>query len=76
MSERQKQIRQWWGHKSTIYPFHAEGPGDPARIFDATGLNFISVGLKPDDGALRTWGFLTAEDRAKCLSLNPELKEI
>lgn len=76
MNERQKQIQSWWDHKKTIYPFHAEGPGDPARLFDATQLDFVSVGLKPGDGAFRTWGFRTEEDRFKCLSLCPDLKPI
>ena len=75
MSERQKQIQQWWDHKKTIYPFHAEGPGDPPRIFDAMQIDFVSVVLEPDNPS-RTWGFRTEEDRQKVLDLNPEIKSI
>lgn len=70
---RQEQIQKWWDHKKTIYPFHAEGPFDSARLFDATQLDFVTVTL---DSGKQVWGFKTEEDRHTCLSLCPELKEI
>lgn len=70
---RQQQIQSWWDHKKTIYPFHAEGMTDPARLFAATQLDFVSCVLTP---GTRTWGFRTEEDRFKCLSLCPDLKPI
>lgn len=69
---RQQQIQSWWDHKKVIYPFHAEGPGDPTRIFDATQIDFVSVVLTYGS-PIRTWGFKTEEDRFKCLSLCPAL---
>lgn len=73
MTTRQSQIQNWWEHKSTIYPFHAEGAGDPAAFFDEHPIDFISVVLKPNT---RTWAFKTEEDRQLFLSSHPHAKAI